>query len=350
MVSNIYAQNQSVNQAPNKNQTQDQEKDFFPKRDIKGNLSQNFTSQSALFTVSSYKTRYSAGEDIALFLRIKNQGIYPITLYMHQNYLRNFTIVTRDSKGRSLAMKDIFYREKNHSKQRFFFEDYTGTLYKSRAIILQPNEVLERQLDLHEIVEIKKESKDIEKFQIQGYFYPNPEQNPDVFIKSSNDHTIFVDSEQIFKQENYMQFGYAQQYDSGHVLLTPKEVVYLALSAEYANDWDNFFKYLSIPDIIKDYPEYAKHYMSTSGVKRVTVLDSFRNYLRDQDSHRLLKFHLIQSKKNKYLTKRSDQTAQVQVEASREVDGFRRKFRYTYYLTRKRPLWRITGIESQLLE
>ena len=131
--------------------------------------------------------------------------------------------------------------------------------------------------------------------------------------------------------------------------LTPQEVVYLTLSAEYSGNWSNYFKYLSVVDLIKDYPEFAKKYMFSSKNGKISVLNDFQAYLRDSKHHKLLHFEIIKNNKNSLLSKKSDSIALVQVKASRIIEGFKRKFLYTYYLTRTQTLWKITSIESQLL-
>ena len=101
---------------------------------------------------------------------------------MDKNYLKNFTIVARDGQGRGMPMKDIFFRERFKGSGDPFFENFTGTEYASRAIIIQPNETLERELILQDIVEISKEDSTRKKIQIQAFLYPDPEQTPDFFI------------------------------------------------------------------------------------------------------------------------------------------------------------------------
>ena len=314
------------------------------KRDLKGNITQNYTSQGAGFSIASYKSRYQAGEDIPLLLRVKNIGNYPITLYIHKNHLLNFTIIVRDEKGRNLPIKGIVYQTKKNPTEDPFFRDHTGTRHNYRAIILQPDETFEKEIVLQEIVDFPKKVSTIERFQIQAYFYPNPEQAGTIFLKSNNHYTIFIDP-----QESRHT---AQRVDRGddETSITPKEVVYLALSAEYSREWKNFFRYVSIPDLIKDYPEYARRYVRAPEGQKAAILDDFRSYLKGEDFHRLLRFHIISNKKNKYLGKRSSEIATVQAEATREIEGFRRRFLYTYYLTKAQTLWKITGVESQVLE
>ena len=315
------------------------------RRDLKGNITQNFASQGIEFSIASDKSRYAEKEDIPIFLKITNIGHYPVTLYVHKNYLQNFTIVVRDEKGRNLSIKEVIYKSKMGSSKDPFYKNYTGTLHNYRVLILQPNEIFVKRIILQDIVEIVKKKEDTEKFQIQGYFYPNPGQADTIFLKSINHYIVFIDSD---KSVDGVQR--TAIYSEDRLAITPKEIVYLTLSAEYANDWSNFFKYLSLPDLIKDYPEYARRYIRSSQNQRAIVLNDFRLYLQSDDVHQLIRFNVIPNKINKYLRKISKQTATVQSEVIRLIDGFHRKFLYTYYLTKTESLWKITGVESQLLK
>ena len=48
--------------------------------------------------------------------------------------------------------------------------------------------------------------------------------------------------------------------------------------------------------------------------------------------------------------RREKGVAQVQVKASRNIDGFERELLYTYYLTADGNFWKITGLESRILQ
>ncbi len=315
------------------------------KRDIKGNITQNFANHGIEFFITSKKSRYNEGENIPIFIKVKNIGNYPITLYMHKNYLHNFTIIVRDEQGRNLPIKETVYKSKKELTKDPFFKNYTGTSPHHRAIILQPEETFEKKIILQDIINIIKRKTDTEKFQIQGYFYPNPEQASTVFLKSINHYVIFIDTDRTSTDNQGVN-----PYKPYRLVITPKEIVYLTLSAEYARNWLDFFKYLSLHDLIKDYPKYARKYIKASAKQRRVILGDFQAYLQNNHTRKLIHFNIITSKKNKHWRKKLDQSAMVQSEIIRNIDGFRRKLLYTYYLTRMENLWKITGIESQLIE
>ena len=306
------------------------------KYDSRGNLTENFSSRGIEFYIIADKRRYLSTEDIILKMKLTNNGEYPVTLYMHRNYLKNFTIITRNPAGKSLPAKNISYFKEYEDYKDTFFHEYTATNHDSRAIILKKGESLERSIRLQDIVIIEENYDVTSRYDISAYFYPNPEQSP-FFINSENNISIYIS-----KEKNYL----TQKNDINKpafrikkVTLTPKETVYLALSAEYKQDWPNFFKYLSFRDIIKDYPEYARRYMRAEEHEKHLIINEFSEYLMNRNTHKLKRFDILEENPDQ-------DTAKVQVKAVRIIEGFSREFSYAYYLTRADNLWYITGIEA----
>jgi len=311
-----------------------------PKYDSRGNLTENFSSRSIEFYIVSDKRRYLSTEDIILKMRLTNNGEYPVTLYMHRNYLRNFTIIARNPAGKSLPARNIAYFKEYKDYKDTFFHEYTSTNYDSRAIVLKKGESLERSVKLQDIVRIDNSSKIKTRYDISAYFYPNPEQSPH-FINSENNLSIYISKEKNYlaKAENINMPAFRIK----KVILTPKETVYLALSAEFKKDWPNFFKFLSFRDIVKDYPDYARRYMQAEEHEKHIIINEFTEYLMNRHTHKLKKFEILEETAEK-------NTAQVKVKALRIIEGFKREFSYSYYLTRADNLWYITGIEATLMK
>ena len=70
------------------------------KVDHHGNATENFSSSGLKLYVSSPKLRFAKNEDIAFNVALVNEGAYPVTVYLHENPLKNFTIIARDREGR----------------------------------------------------------------------------------------------------------------------------------------------------------------------------------------------------------------------------------------------------------
>lgn len=322
----------------------------FPKADLRGEMTENFSSRGLQLNIYTEKSRYEKGDDVILRMELKNNGFYPITLFQHLNRRNNFTVIARTKDGKSLSIidPDVFLgSSRNQSIDDYkdpFFTQYTGTDYHSRAIVLKPSESFVSTLRLNEYVNIPGDLPD--QLNISSFYYPNPKQSPDLFVASKNSVRIFFDNIDQESKPNHRFSGLQNEYNQP-LSISPKETVYLMLSAEYSKDWPVYFKYISLVDILRDYPEYARLYMKTKNSKKGNVLQKFRNFLMHDKGRKLLRFRII----NEGYTEPVDnaRTSSVQVKAMRELEGFRREFLYTYYLTRVGNFWQISGIETQLL-
>lgn len=310
----------------------------FPKTDLRGEHTENFASRGARLEISTARGRYAADEKINIRLTVHNEGYYPLTLYMHRNHHKNFTLIVRDRSGRSLpVLEDDYTAEQTADFRDTFHEKYTATNHGARAIVLKPGESMTRHVDLAKMVELGSLDDDLSRLNIKGYFYPNPGQSPGLFLESANSSIIFIDS--TFERENREPL-----FNEQKLAIAPHEVVYLALSAEYKRNWPAFFKYISLHDIIRDYPEYARAFMRAQPERRTEVISEFRDYLMQEGLHRLIRFRVLENDNG------MKRNAEVKVEAVREIDGFQREFSYVYYLTRVRDLWKITGVQSTVIQ
>lgn len=313
----------------------------WPKYDPRGNLSESYSSQGLSFYISSAKSRYAVNETIALNCQIKNDGLYPVTIYLNNEILKNFTFVVRDSKGQSLPLKPELQKGRSREiKNESYYGDYTATDFNARAIVIQPGESIIRSFNLLDFIKLDGSNALSNSLTVMAYFYPNPEQSTQYYIPSNNEYSVYIDSSNNFKSNKY----YAENSLALQELrISPKEVIYLMLTAEYEKNWLNFFKYIDLHEMIRDYPDHARQYIRAPAGKKSMVIEDFKKYLMGTSHHQLVKFEVMsENVENK--------TATVKVKAMREIDGFDRDFLYTYYLSAMDKLWQISGIESQLVK
>lgn len=314
------------------------------KRDQRGTITENYSTQKIQLYIKTHKKRYSIVKPHTIQIRfiIANEGFYPVTLYVYKNYLKNFTLVARRRSGHSLPTKDINFAKSYERDDRF--QNYTGTAFHSRVVTLQPGESFTRVAYLDDLVDLSYLKKEKNRISLFAYFYPNPVQNPKLFVKSSNEVSLLLD-QKLFNDLNYTRRSNRPTLESSDSGISPKEIVFLALSAEYMKNWKSFFKYVSLRHLIKDFPEFAREYQKSPDHLQSEVLEKFRHYLKSRKTHKLMKFKIKYSdvdqiKKN---------IAQVRVSAVRKIDGFQREFSYTYYLTMADFFWKITSIEATLV-
>ena len=311
------------------------------KVDHHGNATENFSSSGLKLYISSGKLRFARNEDIAFNVSLVNEGAYPVTVYLHENPLKNFTIIARDHQGRSLNVKEEMYFRGSEDWRDPHFTKYTGEAYPMRKMIIHAGEKYEKRIRLADYVEWENFSERLRDLKITAHFYPNPLQAERYFLASASSLRLIYDqSREVLPEKDNNRDSSIEAPG-----VSAREIVYLMLSAEYTKNWSQYFKYVSLKDIIRDYPEFSRLYANDSGEDRMSALAEFRKYLSGRGSHRLIKFRVLAGE-----TREGGDTAQVRVRARRDVEGFERDYLTTYYLTKRDTLWQITGIESRLAD
>lgn len=311
------------------------------KVDHHGNATENFSSSGLRLYVTSPKLRFAKNESIEFNVSLVNEGAYPVTVYLHENPLKNFTIIARDAEGRSLNVKEEMYfkgttdfRDPHHTR-------YTGEMYPMRKMIIHAGEKYEKKVSLADYVDFDNFSERLKSLKITAHFYPNPIQADRYFLASASSLALIYDqSREILREKD--NANDATILANG---VSAREIVYLMLSAEYTRNWAQYFKYVSLKDTIRDYPEFSRLYAHDSTEDQAGALGEFRKYLSGRGSHKLLKFRVLAGESHE-----GPETAEVRVRARRDVEGFERDYLTTYYLTKRDTLWQITGIESRLAD
>lgn len=309
------------------------------KVDHHGNATENFSSSGLRLYVTSPKLRFAKNETIEFNTSLVNEGAYPITIYLHENPLKNFTIIARDAEGRSLNVKEEMYFKGTSDFRDPHYTRYTGETYPMRKMIIHPGEKYERKIRLADYVDFDSFSERLKNLNITAHFYPNPIQAERYFLPSASSLALIYDqAREVLREKDNLNDA---------ALATPgvsaREIVYLMLSAEYTKNWQQYFKYVSLKDIIRDYPEFSRLYASNSTEDQAGALAEFRKYLSGRGSHKLIKFRVLGGE-----SREAGETAEVRVRARRDVEGFERDYLTTYYLTKRDALWQITGVESRL--
>ncbi|MBV6492695.1 MAG: hypothetical protein LDLANPLL_00692 [Turneriella sp.] len=311
------------------------------KVDQQGNSTENFSARGLRLYLSANKLRFAKNEDILFNLTLVNEGPYPITLYLHENPLKNFTVIARDQKGKSFNVKEEMYYRGTSDWRDTHFTRYTGETYPMRKLILHSGEKFEKKVSLKDYVDWDTFSENLKNLDITAFFYPNPVQAQRYNIASATSLQIIYDQSREIIQEKDNSTDASTELPS----VSAREIIYLMLSAEYTKNWAEYFKYISLKDIIRDYPEYSRLYTADSTEERAKALREFRKYLSGRGAHHLLKFRILGGE-----SRENGEIAQVRVRARRDVEGFERDYMTTYYLTRRDTIWQVTGIESRLAE
>lgn len=314
---------------------------FARKVDHHGNETENYSARGLRLHLSAEKLRFAKNEVVQFTVSLVNEAQNPITVYLHENPLRNFTFIARDAQGRSLNVKEEMYfrypedfRDPHHTR-------YTGEPYPMRKMILHAGEKYQKQIKLADYVDWETFSHQLKTLNVTAHFYPNPMQAQRYFVTSESSLALLYDQSREVIKENDNAMA-AQILTPG---VSAREIVYLLLSAEYTKNWAQYFKYVSLKDLVRDYPEFSRVYANDSGNDKASALGEFRKYLSGRGSHKLVKFRVLAGE-----SRERPETAEVRVRARRDVEGFERDYLTTYYLTKRDTIWQVTGVESRLAD
>lgn len=311
------------------------------KVDHHGNATENFSASGLKLYVTAQRLRFARNDEVAVQASLVNEGAYPVTVYLHENPLKNFTIIARDADGRSLNVKEEMYFQGSKDYRDPHHTRYTGEMYPMRKLILHAGEKYEKRIRLADYVDFNSFSEKVRDLNVTAHFYPNPVQAERYFLASSTSLNLIYDqTREVPKERDNLNDASTET-----LKVSAREIVYLMLSAEYTRDWSQYFKYLSLRDIVRDYPEFMRLYAQDSTELQTRALAEFRKYLSGRGYHKLIRFRVLAGE-----SRETADTAQVRVRARRDVEGFEREYLTTYYLTKRDALWQITGVESRLAD
>ncbi len=302
-----------------------------PDFDPRGNLSENYMGVQGRVNLKLQSMTYKQTEPIYIDVSIKNFGNEVIRIFPTNSDLKTFQFQITDEEDNNLSLKeDINLQEIKSAKIRT--ENLVGDRVKE--IIIHKNESFLKRFDLNQFYNFEEGKK----YFVTVYFYPNYFENKDNFQKSENQAIFQVDKNKIQKS-NQNKFSESELSSSG---LTPEEIMFLFLGAEFKKNWANYFKYINFPEFILGYTKYANEYTKTDEAYKELVVDEFKKYL-SESKQGVLTYYKVLS-----VDKLNSNMAKVYVHAEREQNRSVSKFEYQYILKKDddkmRGFWKISSV------
>jgi hypothetical protein len=140
-------------------------------------------------------------------------------------------------------------------------------------------------------------------------------------------------------------------YETGQVLrrtpMTPDQVVAYTISARQRNQWDRFFLYLNIEELLRVDPARERRFLQMSKDDRIRELERFRRRLMEDSQDTQItavprSFEILQ-------TTYTASSGRVVVDQRFPADGFTEVRRYTYHLQRRDDIWEIVRYDVNLI-
>lgn len=121
--------------------------------------------------------------------------------------------------------------------------------------------------------------------------------------------------------------------------IPPDQVITYLLSARQKSYWEQFFLYLDLEKLIQKNPTKAKQYKAESEMGRITMIDEFRQQLRQEKIEQSIV--MLPSNFKIERTTYNDTEAEVRVIQWFNYSTFKEKKRYTYYLASHDGVWTV---------
>ena len=297
--------------------------------DIRGSIHSGIVSKLR-FNIDSPKKKYLSSEKIFLKISIENVSESMVTFYLHKNFFENISFLFKEEEQLVTNLKSEKQLNDNSSTNQD-----SNTYLSIRSISLEPKETWTKYILLEDYLHVK-DSKNIRIVKIKGFFYPAPHSSLNIRVPSSNMYSLTI-----APNDNNLISPIITPTEKKLKIL-PKEIVYLALSAEYVQDWPNFFKYVSLPDLIYSYADLHHDYEVKN--KHVTI-QKFKKLLINSKERSLEYFEILPD-----MQMSNKNNALVKAKVIRKIDNYEQTFHNTYSLKKFGLLWKITRVESSLIE
>lgn len=304
---------------------------FSESRDMRGMPALQWTRHVA-FEIVTTGTVFATDEPVNVVLKIRNKGYQNVRFYPDTTRLHTFTFLVLDRDGREIPT-----RPKTIARDQLTRDIVSTQGAHIKEMILSPGETFSREINLAGLYDFAPG----ERYRITAYFYPDYRQT--FFIRSDNSVSLRL----MPPQDRYRSGVTAPSSRPG---ITAEETVFLFLSAEMLGKWDHYFKYIDFPRYITAYDRFASRYAMADRWEREAVIRDFQTYLRSEPSDHLRNFKITGSNPQRSAAGVADERrTTVSVEAMREKNGYRVRYRYDYVLEKKEEFWNITHVTARVV-
>lgn len=275
---------------------------------------------------------YTLDTSIQLQLDLMNESPDPYLFELAGNKVFNLEVEVSNLYNEELPASEKYIREKTSNQQVYY-----------REIRLLPGEQFSFTFDLSQFTEIRKPGI----YFIQASFSPHLGQQVSLDSNTLTIH-LYPTQQQAESAEAAMDMEkeeVLQKYQ-----LPPDQVVEYTLHARQREEWEKFFLYLDVEELMLQNPLKKAQYRRSPEERRLQMVSEYRELLQNEvvDEDILLKPSDFQILKTEY----TPEAAEVLVTEEFQYPDFTEKRRYVYYLHRPEGFWiihkyQVMGQETQ---
>lgn len=268
------------------------------------------------------KLSFNDNEPVILNISVINKTDKTQLVNMYDSIYTTFQPIVFDNGGKEAELL-VDYRLRNEK-----MNDIISKL-KPRVIELANNEIFTYAVDLKKIYNLNN----AQEYRVKAFFYP----------EAGNSLRILSDNELRFDIFNTTVKTVYDEKIKEIRDVSPSEVIVLMLNAEKECNWENYFKYIKLDSIIRAYPDYVRIYNNADDIKKQTILNDFKNYLKQKRSDYILEYKIT----NELVFSNN-----VFVDALVKRFGSKSPFIYKYRYTMEKfdSLWLVSDVEATVIK
>jgi hypothetical protein len=265
------------------------------------------------------KRIYTPTTPINLHISIRNESSSAFSFQLAESYLFNLEVEVRTLRNETLEPSQEFIRKQNTNQHVYY-----------REIRLLPGEEYSFNVPLSSFVSIEQPGV----YFLNASFFPDMQQNTSI---SSNELTFHVrpDLEEVPEYKGRIDQE-TQEILQRHDI-PPDDVVEYTLQARQKEQWNKFFLYLDIQELMLKNPLKRREYRNSSEEEQMKMVKEYRDLLKNNvvDSDIVIKptsFEILH-------TSYTQREAEVEVRERFQYPQYTEVKRYTYYLHRPEEYW-----------
>ena len=208
---------------------------------------------------------YRINGQIPVYFTVINSGPKPVTIWPSQFLYRNFQFRVRTLRNVHVRHRDDFYLK---------IRDMRSGEALDRPVKLMPGERYGRILNIASRFNLTVPGH----FEVTGYFYAHP-------MRSGSDFRIISNRCRFILKPPVAVARAVSRYNKERKKylerkLSPSDTVEFMLRARKLRDWEGYYRYMDLLELLKVYPDYKKRYDNAPFAGKQQVLRDFRLHLR----------------------------------------------------------------------
>jgi hypothetical protein len=265
------------------------------------------------------KRIYTPTTPIHLHVSIRNDSSSAFAFQLAESYIFNLELSVRTMRNEQLNPSEEFIRKRNTNQHVYY-----------REVRLLPGEEYSFNVPLSSFVSIPRPGV----YFLRAQFFPDMQQSVAI---SSNELTFHVRPD----LEDVPEFRGRIDRETEEILrrhdIPPDEVVAYTLNARQKDQWDKFFLYLDVEELMLKDPLKRRRYRNSSEEEQREMVEEYRQLLKNDvvDSDIVIKPSHFEIQRTSY----TSSEAEVTVIERFSYPQYTEVKRYTYYLHRPEQYW-----------